>query len=565
MLSELFLDHENIGSYYQNRGILTNVQGDYDKSIELEQKALELKLKRLNPDDPRIGGVFCNISSIYCNKGDYQKALEACNKVLIIYKPTLGDDNLKIGGCYQNEATFRHLFLDYWFCIHTNRRKYSKYNRTRLVVTIFEEPFMMLKKNRNKTVNETSISRGDILDPSLVEGYCADLAYIICHDKLKLPYKFLIETKYGSEIEKGVWNGIIGTLINREADLSIAPLTITGAREKVVDFSKSFIDFGISIIIRKPKQQKCRTFLSMLPRPIEIGIFAIISYIVVRIFSFFISRSSSYLCRFESKIDGGRQDKLSIQDALFLSLSVFMHQNVDLLPRSLSGRMAARAWLCFSLIIVLLCAINFIVFLTYEKSVRPIETIEDLAKQTEIRYGTIRNSSTMTFFNKSTFTTFKHMWNFMEQHKDDVFVASNREGIEKVRRSKGTFAFLTESTFIDYANKRVPCDTMRIGENLNTKDFGIATPLGSDLREAIHTVVLELKENGFLERLKQKWYYERSECTTIGAEYSKPTTQFNLVNVVSIFYIVIMVLGIAMVITILEFLLKAKIRSNRLN
>ena len=133
-------------------------------------------------------------------------------------------------------------------------------NRTRLVVTIFDEPFMMLKKNRNYKVSEKSIPRGTILDPSMVQGYCVDLAYAICHDKLRVPYKFLIETKYGNEIEKGVWDGMIGALVNRDADLSIASLTIDGAREKAVDFSKPFIDLGISIMIRKPQKQKPGVF-----------------------------------------------------------------------------------------------------------------------------------------------------------------------------------------------------------------------------------------------------------------------------------------------------------------
>ncbi|CAF4274182.1 unnamed protein product, partial [Adineta steineri] len=152
----------------------------------------------------------------------------------------------------------------------SNRFRSSYDNRTRLIVTIFDEPFMMLKKTRNESVNEKSIPRGTILDPSAVEGFCVDLAEAICNDKLKIPYKFLIETKYGNEIEKGVWDGMIGALVNRAADLSIASLTINGAREKAVDFSKPFIDLGISIMIRKPEKQKPGVFSFMAPLSKEI-------------------------------------------------------------------------------------------------------------------------------------------------------------------------------------------------------------------------------------------------------------------------------------------------------
>ncbi|CAF1540460.1 unnamed protein product, partial [Didymodactylos carnosus] len=206
-------------------------------------------------------------------------------------------------------------------------------------------------------------------------------------------------------------------------------------------------------------------------------------------------------------------------------------------------------------------------FLTVEKLITPIDSVEGLAQQVDIRYGVVTGGSTMAFFNKSTLTTFKKMWNFMQQHKDDVFVASNREGIEKVRKSKGKYAFLLESTVNEYVNERRPCNTMRIGDNIDSKGYGIATPLGSDLREAINIAVLELTESGYLEGLKQRWYYERSECTNVGAKESKQQigTELNLVNVAGIFYILIIGLGLAMIIAFLEFLIKAKLDSKRLN
>jgi ABC-type amino acid transport substrate-binding protein len=229
-------------------------------------------------------------------------------------------------------------------------------NRTRLIVTIFDEPFMMLKKNRNDTLTEKSIPRGTILDPSRVEGFCVDLAYEICHNRLNISYKFLIETKYGNEIEKGVWNGMIGALVNREADLSIASLTINGAREKAVDFSKPFIDLGISIMIRKPEKQKPGVFSFMNPLSREIWICVIISYILVSAILYFVSRFSSYEWYYENETDMNPRNKFSMYNALFFSFAAFMHQSVDLLPRSISG------WLQFLFLFFVCLSIRFICF-----------------------------------------------------------------------------------------------------------------------------------------------------------------------------------------------------------
>lgn len=75
------------------------------------------------------------------------------------------------------------------------------------------------------------------------------------------------------------------------------------------------------------------------------------------------------------------------------------------------------------------------------------------------------------------------MWAFMTTTGSSAFVTSNDEGIGRVRQGK--YAFLIESTTNDYTNQRQPCDTMKVGGNLDSKGYGVATPRGSDLRYTI--------------------------------------------------------------------------------
>ncbi len=84
-----------------------------------------------------------------------------------------------------------------------------------------------------------------------------------------------------------------------------------------------------------------------------------------------------------------------------------------------------------------------------ERMVTPIESVEDLARQTNIKYGLVRDGSTQAFFSvirflyrktkscfsifqKSDVKIFNRMWTHM-QHSDGVLVANNKEGISKVR------------------------------------------------------------------------------------------------------------------------------------
>ncbi len=74
---------------------------------------------------------------------------------------------------------------------------------------------------------------------------------------------------------------------------------------------------------------------------------------------------------------------------------------VCLCIRSLSGRIVGGVWWFFTLIIISSYTANLAAFLTVERMVSPIESAEDLAKQTEIAYGTLDSGSTKEFFRVS--------------------------------------------------------------------------------------------------------------------------------------------------------------------
>lgn len=76
---------------------------------------------------------------------------------------------------------------------------------------------------------------------------------------------------------------------------------------------------------------------------------------------------------------------------------------------------------------------------------------------------------------------FEAMWKFMEANKH-VYVKSTEEGVERVRSSKGKYAFLLESTMNEYYNQRKPCDTMKVGPDLDSKGYGVATRVGHYLK-----------------------------------------------------------------------------------
>ena len=66
------------------------------------------------------------------------------------------------------------------------------------------------------------------------------------------------------------------------------------------------------------------------------------------------------------------------------------------------------------------------------------------------------------------------MWQYMEQN-NDVWSASNKEGVERVLNSDGQYAFMMESTVVDYVVER-QCELTQVGGLLDNKGYGIGLP-----------------------------------------------------------------------------------------
>ncbi|XP_075852357.1 glutamate receptor 1 isoform X3 [Microcebus murinus] len=385
----------------------------------------------------------------------------------------------------------------------------SVQNRTYIVTTILEDPYVMLKKNANQFEGNDRY-----------EGYCVELAAEIAkHVGYSYRLEIVSDGKYGArDPDTKAWNGMVGELVYGRADVAVAPLTITLVREEVIDFSKPFMSLGISIMIKKPQKSKPGVFSFLDPLAYEIWMCIVFAYIGVSVVLFLVSRFSPYEWHSEEFEEGRDQttsdqsNEFGIFNSLWFSLGAFMQQGCDISPRSLSGRIVGGVWWFFTLIIISSYTANLAAFLTVERMVSPIESAEDLAKQTEIAYGTLEAGSTKEFFRRSKIAVFEKMWTYMKSAEPSVFVRTTEEGMIRVRKSKGKYAYLLESTMNEYIEQRKPCDTMKVGGNLDSKGYGIATPKGSALRGPVNLAVLKLSEQGVLDKLKSKWWYDKGEC-----------------------------------------------------
>ncbi|XP_023682004.1 glutamate receptor ionotropic, kainate 1 isoform X3 [Paramormyrops kingsleyae] len=343
----------------------------------------------------------------------------------------------------------------------------SMANRTLVVTTILENPYVMYKKSDKPLYGNDRF-----------EGYCLDLLKELSNI-LGFSYevKLVSDGKYGAQNDKGEWNGMVRELIDHVADLAVAPLTITYVREKVIDFSKPFMTLGISILYHKPNGTNPGVFSFLNPLSPDIWMYVLLACLGVSCVLFVIARFTPYEwynphpCNPDSDVV---ENSFTLLNSFWFGIGALMQQGSEVMPKALSTRIIGGIWWFFTLIIISSYTANLAAFLTVERMDAPIDSADDLAKQTKIEYGAVRDGSTMTFFKKSKISTYEKMWAFMSSRKNTALVKNNGEGIQRVLTTD--YALLMESTSIEYISQR-NCNLTQIGGLIDSKGYGVGTPI----------------------------------------------------------------------------------------
>nr|XP_050857551.1 glutamate receptor ionotropic, kainate 2 isoform X6 [Vespula vulgaris] len=443
------------------------------------------------------------------------------------WKPGSGVNITDVGAFYETTAT----------------------NITLVVMTREERPYVMVKEDKNLTGN------------ARFEGFCIDLLkWIAGQVGFQYVIRLVPDHMYGVyNPDTKEWNGIVRELMEKRADLAVASMTINYARESVIDFTKPFMNLGIGILFKVPSSQPTRLFSFMNPLAVEIWLYVLAAYMLVSFTLFVMARFSPYEwnnphpCLADSDVV---ENQFSVSNSFWFITGTFLRQGSGLNPKATSTRIVGGIWWFFTLIIISSYTANLAAFLTVERMITPIENAADLAEQTEISYGTLEGGSTMTFFRDSKIGTYQKMWRFMESKTPSVFVKTYEEGVKRVL--EGDYAFLMESTMLDYAVQR-DCNLTQIGGLLDSKGYGIATPKGSPWRDKISLAILELQEKGVIQILYDKWWKNTGDvCNRDEKNKESKASALGVENIGGVFVVLLCGLALAILVAILEFCWNSK-------
>ncbi|CAH1273266.1 GRIK2 [Branchiostoma lanceolatum] len=389
-------------------------------------------------------------------------------------------------------------------------------NRTLRVVTHKEQGFVHIKDTDDWGKNLTGKAR--------FSGFCIDLLEWLS-EKLGFKYELyeVEDNNFGAyDPELQQWNGMVQDVISRTADIAMATLTITAQREEACDFTMPYVDVGLTFIMGKEKSKTYSLLNFLTPFESNLWFMFVVTAVAVGIFQAVINYLSPYGYRPQEQPGQSERSKrrrrhedinakppYRLSDAVWQAFTMLVQIGPEVFPRSYAGRISAIFFGLGTMVLLATYTANLAAFLTVSRLMSGINSVEDLASQSEVLYGARGSGATESFFLDSKIEPYITMAKLMTEKRDDVMVTSMDEGLQKVR--EGNYAFISDNVVLDYVATRQPCDIKTVGRLFRNAGYGVLLAKGSPYTGEFSNAIIKARESGFIETLTKKWITS-NEC-----------------------------------------------------
>ncbi|XP_061703245.1 glutamate receptor, ionotropic, N-methyl D-aspartate 2Ca [Syngnathoides biaculeatus] len=441
------------------------------------------------------------------------------------------------------------------------------------VATLEERPFVIVeavdpltgtcvsntvpcRRQSNKT--EAIVGHTEPYTKLCCKGFCIDILKKLSRN-IKFSYDLYLVTngKHG-KLVRGIWNGMIGEVFYKRADMAIGSLTINEERSEIIDFSVPFVETGISVMVaRSNGTVSPSAFLEPYSPAVWVMMFVMcLTVVAITVFVFEYCSPVGYNRSLVTAKDPGGPT-FTIGKSVWLLWGIVFNNSVPIEnPKGTTSKIMVLVWAFFAVIFLASYTANLAAFMIQEQYIDTVSGLSDKKFQKPqeqyppFRFGTVPNGSTERNIRS----------NYPEMHSH--MVKYNQKGVEDALNSLKTGkldAFIYDAAVLNYmAGKDEGCKLVTIGSGkvFATTGYGIALQKDSRWKRPIDLALLQFLADGDTQKLQTVWL--TGICRNEKKEVM--SSKLDIDNMAGVFYMLLVAMGLSLLVFAWEHLLYWRLR-----
>ncbi|CAN8295511.1 unnamed protein product [Cochlearia groenlandica] len=331
-------------------------------------------------------------------------------------------------------------------------------------------------------------------NPPGVRGYCIDVFEAAIE---LLPYpvprSYIL---YGDGKRNPSYDNLINEVVANNYDVAVGDITIVTNRTRFVDFTQPFIESGL-VVVAPVKAAKSSPWSFLKPFTIEMWAVTGAFFLLVGAIIWILEH------RFNQEFRGTPRRQIITIFWFSFSTMFFSHRENTV---SALGRLVLIIWLFVVLIINSSYTASLTSILTVQQLTSRIEGIDSLITSNEpigVQDGTFARNYLINELNI-------HPSRIVPLRDEEHYLSALQRG---PKAAGGVAAIVDELPYIEVLLTNSNCKYRTVGQEFTRTGWGFAFQRDSPLAVDMSTAILQLSEEGELEKIHRKWLSYKHECS----------------------------------------------------
>ncbi|XP_067131594.1 glutamate receptor ionotropic, kainate glr-3-like [Centruroides vittatus] len=305
-----------------------------------------------------------------------------------------------------------------------------------------------------------------------------------------------VEKVFGIKLDNGTWNGVIGRIQRKEADLGAISLYATYDRFQVVKFTAHVSGSRVIFVVSGPKQlSKLTTIIRPFSFEVWICVFAALFVTAIAFYS--IVKGNVY---FLHKTTSWTMKKI----CWFLIRSLISQGNEINQDKSTSSRIIIGIWLLVTTVLISAYSgvlFSYMAYPAYEKVPRTIEELSNAVKNHEYSCGSLSFSAMKKMIMDAPKGMVTILGDYIRNNPDKSF-PTLKEGIKYTLQHK--HAYIISDNIVNSLSIGQKGILVNSEESFSTCTIAFPMKKKFKFEKEFNKIIRRLVDNGIYEKLKQK-------------------------------------------------------------